>query len=196
MNSNIQLKDIVSNCRKCYLHTNRTKSVLGEGNAHSPRLMLIGEAPGKYEDLIGRPFVSKQTILDSLNITTTHMNAGELLQNILDDINIQRRDIYITNVWKCRPFNNKLPKDISCDICLPYLSFQIKFIKPKVIVTLGYTATSIFNNKRLTNQVGSILYFDGIAVIPTWHPAYAIGDNNLINDIKQHISFAYKMSII
>ena len=113
------------NCEKCPLYLSRTKVVPGEGNAKS-KVMFIGEAPGEEEDLKGEPFVGK---------------AGQLLTKILQSVDIEREDIFITNMLKCQPPANRNPSKSEIETCLPYLETQIALINPKIIVTLGNVPT-------------------------------------------------------
>lgn len=155
-------------CRKCTLWKKRTNAVPGEGNINTS-VMFVGEAPGYWEDVKGRPFVGA---------------AGKLLEEMLSNIGLHRADIYITNIVKCRPPNNRDPLPLEINTCSPYLDRQIKIIKPKLIATLGRHATShIFHKADLevegiTKIRGRI--YDAILlgfqprVIPMFHPAAAL----------------------
>ena len=119
-----ELKEKYKNCRKCVLSENRIKFVYGEGNSHA-KLMLIGEAPGADENVTGKPFVGR---------------AGKLLTKMLAAIQLKREDVYITNVVKCRPPNNRNPLPNEVSACSPYLEEQISIIKPQLILLLGKVA--------------------------------------------------------
>lgn len=155
----------VKTCRKCALWRERTHAVPGEGNVGA-HVMFIGEAPGHWEDLKGKPFVGA---------------AGKLLDEMLSNIGLLRADIYITNIVKCRPPNNRDPLPPEIDTCTPFLNQQIKIIKPKFVVTLGRHATShIFSKAGL--RFGGITAAHGTAwntsllrsqvlLVPMFHPA-------------------------
>jgi len=163
-----EIKREVENCRKCELHKFRRKPVIGEGNLYA-KLMFIGEAPGYWEDIKGRPFVGA---------------AGKLLDELLFSIGVQRSEIYIANILKCRPPKNRDPKPNEVRACTPYLDRQILIIKPKVIVTLGRHSTSYILSKaglrfkRMTDDHGKIFEVDhfgwNLKIVPTFHPASAL----------------------
>lgn len=147
-------------CRLCQLHRLRTNAVPGEGN-WAAELMFIGEAPGRDEDAQGRPFVGR---------------AGQLLRKIIAAMTFREDEVYITNMVKCRPPDNRVPHRDEVDACWPYLGRQIELIKPKVIVTLGMTPTGYFVPGRTSiGQLrGKFADFRGIPVMPTFHPSYLI----------------------
>lgn len=169
-------------CLECPLGSmGRNRIVFGEGNPDA-RLMIIGEAPGKKEDLQGMPFVGK---------------AGTLLTKILTNIGIDRKDIFITNVVKCRPPNNRKPLPLEINTCTDLLLInQIKIIQPQSICTLGTTATEgLLKTKVKISQIhGTPFYFDSIITIPTYHPAYIARNPKmselLAQDIKKALDFA------
>ncbi|HZE94871.1 MAG TPA: uracil-DNA glycosylase [Gemmatimonadales bacterium] len=155
---------LIAACRKCKLCEARTKTVPGEGLA-TARLVVIGEGPGRTEDETGRPFVGR---------------AGELLTKILEAIKLPREQVFICNVVKCRPPENRLPQYDEIAACLPYLYRQIELVKPKVILAMGGTAAqSLLNTKQslgaLRNQVHR---FRGIPVVVTYHPAALLRNPN------------------
>ncbi|MEM1554313.1 MAG: uracil-DNA glycosylase [Thermoproteota archaeon] len=172
-------------CKKCRLWESRTNVVFGEGNLNS-KIMLIGEAPGLNEDREGRPFVGQ---------------AGKMLnETLLKAAGLERKDVYITNVVKCRPPKNREPFEDEIDACFPYLNIQIQFIKPKLIITLGNIATSTlfrkFNLKLAPmNQIHgkvfnvSTLSYGSIKIIPSYHPATALYNPRvlslMVDDWKQ-----------
>ena len=149
-------------CQNCELAGGRTNVVFGVGNPNA-RLMFIGEAPGRNEDIQGVPFVGR---------------AGQLLDKILDAAGIERDDVYIANIIKCRPPNNRTPLTNEIEACIPYLGRQVALITPKVICTLGLPATQTVLGIR--GSMGSLrgkMYVEGdVKVIPTYHPAAALRD--------------------
>ena len=159
--SNARLLEILgakyADCSKCILHAGRIKFVYGEGNPEA-LAMLIGEAPGEQENLSGRPFVGK---------------AGELLDNMLRAIDLNRSDVYICNVVKCRPPGNRDPEVAERDACLPYLLEQISIIKPQLILILGRIAgqSLLETNLTLEKLRQTTHIFQGIKTYVTYHPA-------------------------
>ena len=153
----LELKKKYSNCKKCKLWQGRIKFVYGEGNADAD-LMLIGEGPGADENITGRPFVGK---------------AGQLLNKMLKAININREDVYIANIVKCRPPDNRDPQPDEKEKCMPYLLEQIEIIRPKILLLLGkVSATTLFERKEnLTYFRTNTLYFQSIRTFTTYHPA-------------------------
>jgi DNA polymerase len=131
--------------------------VFGEGDPSS-RLMFIGEGPGRDEDLQGRPFVGR---------------AGMLLTKIIQAMGLRRKDVYITNIVKCRPPGNRNPEPDEISECLPYLEKQIELIKPEVICTLGNVATQTLTGMRsgITSMRGRFYTYRDIRLMPTFHPA-------------------------
>jgi len=154
------VEDRIRSCQKCPLASTRTKAVPGEGNADA-NLMFIGEAPGRDEDLQGRPFVGR---------------AGQLLTKIIQAMNLRRDDVYITNIVKCRPPNNRDPSRQETEECKGYLFEQIANIQPKVIVTLGNVPTHFFipSKSGVTTLRGTFHPFEDILVMPTFHPSYLV----------------------
>ncbi len=155
-----KIEEELKDCRGCKLYKERKHMVFGEGNADA-RLMLIGEAPGHDEDLQGRPFVGA---------------AGHLLDNMLNAINLNRKEIYITNIVKCRPPHNRNPERDEIGTCKPFLLKQIDIIKPNIICTLGTVATQTIleTKKTITKLRGHVYDLSGIKLIPTFHPAYLL----------------------
>jgi uracil-DNA glycosylase len=157
----LELRDAALQCTACRLADTRTNVVFGVGNP-SASLMLVGEAPGKNEDLQGEPFVGA---------------AGQLLDELLDGIGIKRDEVYIANVLKCRPPGNRDPKDDEIDACKGYLREQIRMIHPEVVVTLGNFATKLLTPTEIgiTRTRGRrIDWWLGATLIPTFHPAAAL----------------------
>jgi uracil-DNA glycosylase len=150
----------VQHCTMCRLHERRTQVVLGEGNPHSP-LMIVGEGPGADEDIQGRPFVGK---------------AGQLLNKMLAAAEIPREQIYITNIVKCRPPGNRTPTEDEMNTCIAILRRQFLVIRPKIIVTLGSAPTRalIDPQARITRVRGQWVEKKGVRFMPTFHPAYLL----------------------
>ncbi len=153
------------NCQKCSLHKNRINFVYGTGNPDA-RLMLIGEGPGSEENKQGKPFVGK---------------AGQLLTKMLLAINLQRSEVYITNVVKCQPPGNRNPAPDEVEQCLPYLREQIEIISPKLIVLLGkVAAVTLFDVKEpMTILRQRRFNYEGIETYVTYHPAALIYNASL-----------------
>jgi uracil-DNA glycosylase family 4 len=146
----------VSTCEKCDLWKGRTKAVPGEGNPHA-KLLFIGEGPGFHEDKQGRPFVGP---------------SGQFLEDLLRSINLKRSDVFITNVVKCRPPENRDPLPAEINACNDYLDRQIATIKPLVIVTLGrFSMAKFFSGEKITAIHGRARKKDGYICIPMFHPA-------------------------
>lgn len=158
------LEKSILECKKCRLCTNRTNIVFGQGNKKA-RLMFIGEGPGADEDRQGIPFVGK---------------AGQLMNNAFQALEINREDVYIANIVKCRPPSNRVPEDDEAQTCLNYLRNQVILIKPKIIVLLGSTALKNILGKEygITEVRGNWMEKNGIKYMPTWHPAALLRDEN------------------
>ncbi len=160
----------VSTCVKCNLCKGRTKAVPGEGNPHA-KIMFIGEGPGFHEDKQGRPFVGP---------------AGQFLDELLASIKLKRADVFITNVVKCRPPNNRdpLPEEIAA--CNDYLDRQIEAIKPQVIVTLGrFSMAKFFGNEKISSIHGRARKKDGYICIAMYHPAAGLHQASLKETIRE-----------
>lgn len=159
-----EFKHLISKCQKCPLGATRKNLVFGAGNPNAD-LMVIGEAPGADEDAQGEPFVGR---------------AGQLLTNILDAIKFERKDIFIGNILKCRPPENRRPLPAEIEQCLPYLEKQIELIKPKFILILGLTAANtLLGNKLSMGEIrGKIFEYQGIKTMVTYHPAALLRNPN------------------
>jgi len=167
-----ELNNVISNCRKCDLHKTRTNTVPGDGNENSD-IFFIGEAPGRNEDIQGKPFVGR---------------AGKILEELLGSINLSRNDIFIGNILKCRPPKNRNPYSGEIETCTPYLDRQIDIINPKVIVPLGNFATQyIFEKFNLSKEKISKVHgkkFEietvsgKIIIFPVFHPAVVTYNKN------------------
>lgn len=162
------LRDIALACTQCRLAKTRTQVVYGVGNPHAD-LMFIGEAPGKDEDLKGEPFVGR---------------AGQLLTDIIKAMKLTRDDVYIANVIKCRPPENRNPEPDELDACRPFIKRQIELIQPKVIVTLGkFALQSLTGRASISAARGQWTEYDGIKVMPTYHPAYLLRTPSAKKDV-------------
>ena len=157
-------KNSICECLKCELGYTRTNFVFGVGNPNA-NIVFVGEAPGEKEDLIGEPFVGR---------------AGKLLDKILAAINLSREDIYICNVIKCRPPQNRDPLPKEVDLCEPYLKTQLSLINPKLIVALGRIAacTILRTKEPLKNLRNKIFKYEGIDLVVTYHPAALLRNPN------------------
>jgi uracil-DNA glycosylase family 4 len=156
------LRERVLSCTRCELHKQRTQAVFGVGNREA-QWLIIGEAPGAEEDRQGEPFVGR---------------AGKLLNNMLLAIGLQREEVYIANIVKCRPPNNREPSPQEAQSCAPYLARQVALIKPKLILALGRVAAQ--NLLKTDRPVGTLrgkrFYYEqtDIPIIITYHPAYLL----------------------
>ncbi len=159
----------VSVCTKCDLCKGRTKAVPGEGTPQAS-ILFIGEGPGVNEDKQGRPFVGQ---------------AGQFLEELLTSINLKRSDVFITNVVKCRPPNNRDPEPGEIAACNDYLDRQIAAIKPDVIVTLGrFSMAKFFGGEKISVIHGRARRVDGRVCIAMYHPAAALHQANLKDTIR------------
>ena len=147
-------------CQLCKLSKTRTNIVFGEGDSKA-KLIFVGEAPGESEDLSGRPFVGR---------------AGKLLDKIIEEMGLKREDVFIANVVKCRPPENRRPTKNEISICEPFLFKQIDSINPKIIVALGATALSCLlkTDDKIGDVRGNFLDYRGRKLLPTYHPAYLL----------------------
>ena len=154
------IDEAVRSCTLCPLAETRTNAVPGEGPV-SARILIIGEAPGRNEDSKGVPFVGR---------------AGNILDDLLEGIGVARDEVFITNIVKCRPPGNRDPLPGEIDSCQPYLVRQLEIIRPKVICTLGrFAAQCLLNTKApLSRLRGKLSDYNGIPLIPTYHPAYLL----------------------
>jgi len=176
-----KLTQEILNCKKCGLYKTRTNPVVGEGSQDTD-IIFIGEAPGFNEDKQGRPFVGQ---------------AGKIFDELLNSISLKRADIYITNILKCRPPQNRNPTQEEIKSCSIYLNNQIGIIKPKIICCLGNFATDFilkkFNLKdkiqgisKIHGQIFNISTLTGvIKIIPLYHPAVATYNMNMLETLKK-----------
>jgi uracil-DNA glycosylase family 4 len=155
------LREEIGDCKRCKLSNDRKHIVFGEGNPHA-ELIFIGEAPGREEDIQGRPFVG---------------DAGTLLTRLIEKMGLTRKDVYIANIVKCRPPMNRDPEADEIETCRGFLERQIEIIKPKVIMSLGRIAAQTLTGDtkaRITAIRGKFVDYKGIPLMPTFHPAYLI----------------------
>lgn len=159
------LKEEIGECTRCRLAKERNNIVFGVGNPDAD-LMFVGEGPGSEEDRQGIPFVGR---------------AGQLLTKIIEAINLKRDDVYIANVVKCRPPENRNPAPDEINMCEPFLLKQIDIIKPKIIVCLGAFAAQLLLNteERISKLRGKIFDFHNTKLIPTYHPAFLLRNSNM-----------------
>ena len=155
-----KLEDEVKRCKLCRLYESRTQGVVARGNPEA-ELMFIGEAPGRDEDEQGLPFVGR---------------AGKLLDKMIAAMGLTPDDVYVTNIIKSRPPDNREPRADEIEACLPYLERQIELIQPRIICTLGRPATNgiLGMNKAMGELRGRWFSYKGIPVLPTYHPAYLL----------------------
>jgi uracil-DNA glycosylase family 4 len=157
----VAIREDIGDCTRCKLHTlGRTQVVFGVGNPDAD-LMFVGEAPGADEDEQGIPFIGR---------------AGQLLTKIIEAINLRRDDVYIANIIKCRPPQNRNPEPDEVASCEPFLFRQIDAIKPKVIVALGkYAAQTLLRRDTPISRLrGQVFDYRGAKLVPTFHPAYLL----------------------
>jgi uracil-DNA glycosylase family 4 len=156
----LKIREDLGDCTRCKLHKGRTKLVFGDGNPNA-QLVFVGEGPGADEDMQGLPFVGR---------------AGKLLTQMIEAMGLQRRDVYICNVVKCRPPQNRAPEPDEVATCSPYLLRQVDVIHPKVIVCLGAVAAkTLLNTTRGISQFrGEWLEWRGHKLMATYHPAYLL----------------------
>ncbi len=170
-----KIKEEVLACKKCYLYKNRIYPVIGEGN-HEAKIMFVGEAPGLNESKTGRPFCGA---------------SGKILDKLLSSISLRREDVYITNLLKDRPPQNRDPKIEEIEACFGYLERQIEIISPKIICTLGrYSMQFLMGKFGLKEKIQPISkihgyvfqcsqLFKGLKIIPLYHPAVAVYNANM-----------------
>lgn len=165
-------------CKLCKLCSGRNNAVPGRGNLNS-KIIFVGEAPGKNEDAEGLPFVGF---------------AGKILKEALEKAGIQRNDVYITNIVKCRPPNNRVPENDEISTCRQYLKKEIQMISPEIVCILGATALqALLNLKGLQRYHGKIINHDGIKYFITFHPAATIYKRELRETFFKEINSVANM---
>ena len=174
-----QLREDLGDCTRCKLHSTRTHVVYGVGNPRAD-LMFVGEAPGRDEDQQGIPFVGR---------------AGQLLTKIIEAIDLQRDEVYIANVIKCRPPNNRNPEPDEIQTCQPFLFAQIDAIRPKVIVALGAFAvrTLLQREDAISRLRGRVFDYRGAKLVPTFHPAYLLRSPDKKRDVWEDMKTVRSM---
>lgn len=169
------LRQEMGNCQRCKLGHDRKNLVFGEGNPNA-ELMFIGEAPGREEDRKGKPFVGE---------------AGQLLTRLINKMGFKREDVYIANIIKSRPPGNRDPEADEINACMPFLKKQIEIIAPAVIISLGRIASHTLTglNTPISRLRGTFYEFQGIPLMPTFHPAYLLrkpeGKHQVWSDARQ-----------
>lgn len=164
-----EIRKEMGDCQRCKLHRTRHTLVFGEGNKKA-KLMIVGEGPGYDEDLQGKPFVGK---------------AGQLLTKILESIHLRRDEVYIANIIKCRPPQNRNPEPDEIQSCSPFLLKQIEAIRPRIICALGTFAaqTLLQTESKISTLRGRFHDLRGIKVMPTYHPAYLLRNPERKKDV-------------
>lgn len=159
-----EIESFVKKCNRCPLYKTRTNIVFGEGNPKS-EIIFISEAPGYNEDKTGKLFVGK---------------SGELLDKMMESIDLQREEIYITNILKCRPPNNREPSEKECSTCIEFLRWQVKIIQPTIIVCLGAVAAKNIIKKdfKLYKERGIWFNRGKYSIIATYHPGALLRDES------------------
>jgi uracil-DNA glycosylase family 4 len=172
------IREDIGECERCALHKGRNHIVFGVGNPHA-ELMFVGEGPGADEDAKGEPFVGR---------------AGQLLNKMIEAMGVKREDVYIANVVKCRPPENRQPEREEMETCSPFLYRQIAAIQPKVIVALGATASkALLNvNEPMSALRGKWHDFRGTKLIATYHPAYLLRDPRQKGEAWKDLQMAMK----
>ncbi|MDX9772177.1 MAG: uracil-DNA glycosylase [Bacteroidales bacterium] len=176
------LRNKVLTCRQCALSQTRNNVIFGEGFVNAG-IMIIGEAPGRDEDIQGRPFVGL---------------SGQLLDKIMDACGFTRREhVYISNIVKCRPPDNRVPSPAEAEICLPWLLNQIEIINPKIMILLGATALKYMTgpNLRITRDHGKWISCYDRLTMPVYHPAALLRDPRLKRDTWEdfkNVVFKYR----
>lgn len=157
-----EMEEAVACCQRCRLCESRTLTAFGEGDPNAA-IMLVGEGPGREEDLQGRPFVGP---------------AGQLLNQMLSSIGLARDAVYIANIVKCRPPGNRNPEDDEAVACLPYLRRQFALVRPRILVCLGAVAARYLYDPyvRITRDRGKWKERSGVLILPTYHPAALLRD--------------------
>jgi len=172
-----ELQNQVLNCHLCNLSKTRNKVVFGEGSP-TAKMMFIGEAPGREEDIQGRPFVGA---------------SGKMISDMIKNVfKMKREEIYIANIIKCRPPQNRNPEESEVASCIGYLFKQIEIIQPKLILTFGRIAFQYLldDNTPISKARGKLYNYKGIKVIPTYHPSYLLRMPSKKRETLQDLNFA------
>lgn len=173
-----KIREDIGDCTRCKLCEQRTNIVFGVGNPKA-ELVFVGEGPGRDEDIQGEPFVGR---------------AGQLLTQMIEAMGLKRWDVYICNVVKCRPPENRLPEKDEIEICSPFLLRQLDVIKPKVVVALGSCAvqTLLQTKQGITGLRGKFLPFRGTKLMATYHPAYLLRNPPAKPDVWKDLQLVMK----
>ena len=169
-----KLRDIVDSCTLCDLSASRKNVVFGEGNL-SAKVMFVGEGPGAMEDSSGKPFIGR---------------AGQLLTKMIENVlDIKRENVYIANIVKCRPPNNRVPTPMEATTCKAYLTRQIEIIKPQIIVALGATSYHYLTEDRakISSVRGRVFEFGEFYLIPTYHPSFLLRNPSAKKEAHQDL---------
>lgn len=174
-----QLRDMIGDCRRCQLSEGRSSIVFGSGNP-SADLVFVGEAPGRDEDIQGEPFVGK---------------AGQLLTRIITAMGLTRDDVYICNVIKCRPPDNRDPLLPEIEMCEPFLLGQLDIIKPRAICALGSFAsqTLLKSEVRISRLRGHFRDYYGIPLMPTYHPSFLLRNPQAKREVWEDIKMVMEL---
>jgi len=168
-----RIREDIGDCKRCRLCEQRNTIVFGSGNPHA-RLVFVGEGPGRDEDIQGLPFVGR---------------AGKLLTQMIEAMGLKREEVYICNVVKCRPPENRAPEPDEMETCSPYLYRQIAVVKPKAIVCLGAIAfQALYGAKQSISRLrGQWLEFRGVPMMATYHPAYLLRNPNAKGEVWEDL---------
>ena len=168
-----RISEDIGDCKRCRLCQQRNKIVFGSGSAHAD-LVFVGEGPGRDEDIQGLPFVGR---------------AGKLLTQMIEAMGLKRDDVYICNVVKCRPPENRAPEPDEMETCSPFLYRQLAVIQPKAVVCLGATAfQALYGAKQSISRLrGQWLEFRGIPMMATYHPAYLLRNPNAKGEVWEDL---------
>ena len=189
-NKDIQLKEIrdqVVKCKKCLLWKGRNLPVVGQGD-HNSKVMFIGEGPGREEDNSGKPFCGR---------------SGRVLDILLESIELKRKDVYITNIVKCRPPENRDPTIFEISKCTDYLREQIKIIDPQIICTLGLHSMAWafeefeldFNSCFISKVHGQVFHYKDRRIIPLYHPAVAVYNETMLKTLLEDFKSIVKLKL-
>ena len=177
--------NIVSSCKNCNLHTTRVKSIFSRGNSDAT-IIIVGEAGGEEEHQQGKPFVGR---------------SGKLLDFALVNLGVNvETDVYISNIVKCHPPNNRKPTDEECNNCIQYLRDEISVVNPKVIIALGNTSIhNLISTKFGVSKIRGIMFtYKNVFLMPTWHPSYVLRCGGIGGDVydqfKQDLQLAVQKS--
>ncbi|HLG18617.1 MAG TPA: uracil-DNA glycosylase [Bdellovibrionota bacterium] len=172
-----EIRAFIGECTRCKLHRGRKKLVFGVGNPNA-ELVFVGEAPGRDEDIQGEPFVGR---------------AGQLLNDIIEAIGFKRNEVYICNVVKCRPPENRNPEPDEIETCEPFLVAQLAAIRPKIICALGkFAAQTLLKMESPISQLrGKLFNYHGVSLMPTYHPAFLLRNPAAKKDVWEDMKLLH-----